>query len=170
MKGAPRNAHVEALVGLGGPVLGSVGALACLVVGWLTGSLFWYALASAGFLINLFNLIPISPLDGGRIVGALSRWMWLAGYAIAIGALLLTRSPILFLILLLGLFTLPSTLRGPREGYFDVPPRRRLAIGAIYFALIAALAIGMWAADRPLQALRTGETPEEVASTGLSEL
>ena len=112
MKSLPRNAWVEALVGIGGPALGSVGALACLIVGWATGSLFWYALASTGFLINLFNMIPISPLDGGRIVGVISRWIWVAGYAVGIVVFLTTYSPILFLILLLGLLGLRRTVQG----------------------------------------------------------
>jgi len=150
MKSLPRNAWVEALVGIGGPVLGSVGALVCLVIAWLTESMFWYALASTGFLINLFNLIPISPLDGGRIVGVISRWLWAVGYAVGAVVLFLTRSPILFLILLLGLFTLGRTLRGPREGYFDIEPAKRLTMGVAYFGLLAALAVGMWAAELPL--------------------
>jgi Zn-dependent protease len=154
MKGQPKDAYVEALVGIGGPALGSLGALVCLVVGWATGSLFWFSLASTGFLINLFNLIPISPLDGGRVVGVISRWLWLAGYAVGIVVFLATESPMLFLILLLGLFSLPRTLRGPREGYFDVPPARRVAVGAAYFGLMAALAVGMWMADRRLEGLR----------------
>ena len=154
MKSLPRNAWVEALVGIGGPVLGSVGALFCLVIAWITGSMFWYALASTGFLINLFNLIPISPLDGGRIVGVVSRWLWLVGYAVGIGVFLWTKSPILFLILLVGLFSLGRTLRGPREGYFDVAPAKRLTMGLAYFGLVAALAIGMWVADMPLEQWR----------------
>ncbi len=154
MKSLPKNAYVEALVGIGGPVLGSAGALVCLIVGWATGSLFWYALASTGFLINLFNLIPLSPLDGGRIVGVISRWLWLAGYAVAILAFLYTYSPILFLILLLGLLNLGRTLRGPRRDYFDVPGHRRLAMGVAYFGLVVALTFGMWIADRPLAAIR----------------
>ncbi len=154
MKSLPRNAWVEALVGIGGPVLGSVGALVCLMVGWAGGSLFWYGLAYTGFLINLFNLIPISPLDGGRIVGVISRWLWAAGYAVGVAVFLLTKSPILFLILLLGLFTLARTLKGPREGYFDAEPGQRLAMGIAYFGLIALLALGMWIADAPLQELR----------------
>ena len=159
MKSLPRNAWVEALVGIGGPVLGSVGALFCLVVASLSGSLFWYALASTGFLINLFNLIPISPLDGGRIVGVISRWLWAAGYAVGIVVFLLTWSPILFLILLLGLFTLGRTLRGPREGYFDVAPARRVTMGAAYFGLVVALVVGMWAADRQLEPWRETRVP-----------
>src|SRR5262245_42010416 len=91
MKSLPRDAYVEALVAIGGPVLGSAGALACLVVAWLTGSPFWYALAYTGFMLNMFNLIPISPLDGGRIVGVVSRWLWLAGYAVGIGVFFATR-------------------------------------------------------------------------------
>jgi Zn-dependent protease len=154
MKSHPRNAWVEALVGIGGPVLGSVGALVCLIIGWASDSMFWYALASTGFLINLFNLIPISPLDGGRIVGVISRWIWVVGYAVGIVVFLLTYSPILFLILLLGLFSLGRVIRGPREGYFDVAPSKRLAMGAAYFGLLVALAVGMWAADIPLQELR----------------
>ena len=155
MKSLPRNAYVEALVGIGGPVLGSVGALVCLVVAWSTGSLLWYSLASTGFLINLFNLIPVSPLDGGRIVGVISRWLWAAGYAVGIGVFVATRSPILLLILALGLFSLPRVVRGPRAGYFDVPSSKRIAMGVAYFGLIAALSVAMWAADRPLEDLRT---------------
>ncbi len=154
MKSLPRNAWVEALVGIGGPVLGSAGALVCLIVGWLGGGLYWYALAWTGFMLNLFNLIPISPLDGGRIVGVISRWIWVAGYAVGIAVFFVTFSPILFLILLLGVFGLGRTVRGPREGYFDVEPGRRIAMGGAYFGLMALLALGMWVANGPLESLQ----------------
>jgi Zn-dependent protease len=155
MKDQPKNAWIEALVGIGGPVLGSAGAAVCLGVGAVTGSLFWYALASTGFLLNLFNLIPIRPLDGGRIVGVIGRWLWIVGYAVGIVVFLLTYSPILFLVLLLGLVGLWHTLRGRGEpaGYFDAPPAKRRLMGAAYFGLVAVLAVGMWWADRPLQAI-----------------
>jgi Zn-dependent protease len=156
MKSLPRDAYVEAVVGIAGPLIGSAGALACLVVAWLSGSLFWYALASTGFLINLFNLIPVSPMDGGRVVGAIGRWLWLVGYVVGAVVFWKTSSPILFLILLLGLFSLPKLFRGPRPGYFDVPPRQRVAIGAAYFGLLAALATFMAVADRPLEGIRSG--------------
>jgi Zn-dependent protease len=157
MKSLPRDAYVEAVVGIGGPILGSVGALFCLVVGWVTGGPIWYALASTGFLINLFNLIPISPLDGGRIVGVISRWLWFVGYAVGILVFFLTYSPILFLILLVSLLSFGRTMQGPREGYFDVEPARRLTIGTAYFALLALLALGMWVADAQLEPLRSGD-------------
>ena len=163
MRGLPRNAYVEALVGIGGPVLGSVGALVCLLIGWSTGSLFWYALASTGFLINLFNMIPISPLDGGRIVGVLSRWLWVAGYTVGIAVFLSTFHPLLLLILLLGLLGLGRAIRGPSEGYYDVAPRRRMAMGVAYFGLVAMLALGMWVADRQLEGVRSAGASESTS-------
>jgi Zn-dependent protease len=123
----------------------------------MTDSMFWYALASTGFLINMFNMIPISPLDGGRIAGVISRWLWVAGYAIGIAAFLYTYSPILFLILLLGLFNLGKIIRGPTGDYYDIPPRKRVTVGAAYFLLLALLAVGMWAADKPLAEWRADE-------------
>ncbi len=154
MKGLPRNAYVEALVGIGGPILGSVGALFCLIVAAATGSEFWYALAYTGFFLNLFNLLPVSPLDGGRIVGVISRWLWVVGYAVGIVVLIVTRSPILFLVLLLGLFSLGRTIRGPREDYFKVEPAKRISMGIAYFALLGLLALGMQVTDRPLTEVR----------------
>jgi Zn-dependent protease len=153
MKEMPKNGYVEALVALGGPAVGTLGAIVCLVVAAATGSLFWYALASTGFLINLFNMIPISPLDGGRIVGVISRWLWAAGYAVGIAVFLVTHSPILFLILILGLFGLGRTLKGPRPGYYDVAPSARRFISLAYFGLMAVMVLGMWTADRPLAAI-----------------
>jgi len=79
LKRNPRDAATEAYIGIGGPLLGTVGALVCYAVGMLTDQPFWYALAYTGFFINLINLLPIHPLDGGRIVTAVSRWLWLVG-------------------------------------------------------------------------------------------
>ena len=78
---------------------------------------------------------------------------------------LATYSPLLFLILLLGLVTLGRTMRGPRPGYFDVPVGKRVAIGVAYFALVALLALGMWATDARLEHLRDGDRVAAVAQT-----
>jgi Zn-dependent protease len=169
MKGRPRDAYVEALVGIGGPILGSMGALACLVVGGLTGSAFWFALAWVGFMLNLFNLIPISPLDGGRIAGVISRWLWVVGYILGGIVFFFTRSPILFLVLLLGVFNLKNTIRGPHREYFEVEANKRIGIGAAYFALMIALVIGMRVADEPLSKHRMLEDSAGQQSQSLGQ-
>src|SRR3954449_13381987 len=73
------NALAEARVGLAGPVLGSIGAAACIPIADATGNDFWRALAFTGFFLNLFNLLPVVPLDGGRAMAAMSPWMWALG-------------------------------------------------------------------------------------------
>jgi len=139
MKGRPRNAYVEAMVAFGGPVLGSLAAALCLLLAWLLQSDFWMSLAFSGFMINLFNLLPISPLDGGRIVGAFNRWMWAVGFVIGIPAFLATKSPLLFLILIVGLLGLLGRRHEP-AGYFDIPAPVKRKIAVAYFLLAAILA------------------------------
>ena len=78
-KSMGKDAAAEARVGLAGPVLGSIASLVPLAVWLATGSDFWRALAYIGFLLNLFNLLPVVPLDGGRAMAALSPAIWLAG-------------------------------------------------------------------------------------------
>src|SRR2546430_13627238 len=75
------NAPAEARVGLAGPILGSIGSAACILILHATGNDIWRALAFTGFFLNLFNLLPVVPLDGGRAMAAMTPWMWFAGFA-----------------------------------------------------------------------------------------
>ncbi len=70
------DAGAEARVGLAGPVLGSLACLVPVAIWQATGNEFWQALAFVGFFLNLFNLLPVLPLDGGRAMAALSPWVW----------------------------------------------------------------------------------------------
>jgi Zn-dependent protease len=144
------NALAEARVGLAGPVLGSLGAAAVAVVGALTGSDLLLALAYVGFLINLFNLLPVLPLDGGRAMAAMAPWMWFVGFAALIPlALFLHGSFIILLILVFGgrevwrRWKLRKTRSLEQAAYYRVAPRHRLLVGAVYIGLIVALAFGM---------------------------
>jgi Zn-dependent protease len=147
MKELPKDAAAEARVGLAGPMLGSIGALVPLGLYALSGGEFWAALAFTGFLLNLFNLLPVLPLDGGRAMAALSPWMWLVGYAMLIAAAIAFPNPILILILLFG--GLETWRRWQARGtpearaFHHVRPRTRAAVAAVYLGLAAALAVGM---------------------------
>lgn len=144
------NALAEARVGLAGPVLGSLGAAACLGVALATGSVFFKALAYVGFLINLFNLLPVLPLDGGRAMAAMAPWMWFVGFAALIPLLFLVRGNfIILVILVLGAFEMRRRWRLRKSGsleqaaYYRVAPRHRLIVAAVYVGLIVTLALGM---------------------------
>jgi Zn-dependent protease len=146
LKEAPRNAWIEAQVGIGGPLLGAAGAAACEGIYLLTGNALFRALAYTGFLLNLFNLAPVGFLDGGRIVTALSPWLWLAGFAIMV---FLTITHFNFIVLLILIFSVPRLLflfRRKSEAelrYFEVTPAQRWTMAALYFGLIALLVFGM---------------------------
>jgi Zn-dependent protease len=145
MKQLPKNAVMEAYVGLGGPIIGSLAAFAAYGVYRATDSDLFLVLAYIGIILNLFNLLPILPLDGGRAVGAISRWFWVAGFAGLIALLVVRPSPILFLILLFGAPELLNAIRGRCESeYYRVPASERLTIAAIYFGLMLILGFSMY--------------------------
>jgi Zn-dependent protease len=141
------NALAEARVGLAGPVLGSLGAAALIPIAWATGSDFFTALAFTGFLINLFNLLPVVPLDGGRAMAALSPWMWFAGFAALAGLTFVLPNPIMLLILLFGAMETWRRWQGRKspeaKEYYRVAPHHRVLVAAVYLGLVALLAVGM---------------------------
>jgi len=143
------NALAEARVGLAGPVLGSIGAAACLAVAEATDSDLFRALAYIGFLINLFNLLPVVPLDGGRAMAAMAPWMWFLGLGALVALVLLFPNPILLIIVLLGAMETWRRWRARKTrsleqaAYYRVAPRHRLLVGVVYIGLIVLLALGM---------------------------
>jgi Zn-dependent protease len=147
MKELPKDAAAEARVGLAGPVLGSLAALVPLALYGLTGDELFKALAFVGFFLNLFNLLPVLPLDGGRAMAALSPWMWLVGYALLIAAAVAFPNPIMILILLFGgleTWRRWKQRKSPESREFHrVRPAARVAIAVVYLGLAAALAVGM---------------------------
>ncbi len=158
MKQLPDNAFAEAVAAYGGPLLGTVGAIVCAAIGIGTGNPFWFALASTGFLLNLFNLLPISPLDGGRILGVISPKLWFVGLAGAIGLFFLTWSPIILLIVIMGSLQIRAAAKqgkAEKARYYAVPPVKRIAMGLAFLALAAVTSIGMLVVQVPLAEVQT---------------
>ena len=146
LKDAPKDAWMEAWVGIGGPLLGSAGAVACGGLYAITDNPLFRALAFTGFFLNLFNLVPIGFLDGGRIVTALSPWLWLLGAVVMAVLLALHPNFLIGLILLLSLPRLWFLFRKKSDEerrYFEVTAGRRLVMAGMYFGLIAFLLLGM---------------------------
>ncbi|NOU99916.1 site-2 protease family protein [Paenibacillus sp. LMG 31457] len=79
MKKNPADAATEAFIGIGGPILGTLGGVAAFALGVYTDSPVIVSIAYAAFYLNLINLLPIHPLDGGRIATAVTRWLWILG-------------------------------------------------------------------------------------------
>lgn len=146
MKELPRNVKVEAWTGIAGPLLGTAGAVACWGVALYTGNMFWYALAYTGFFLNIFNLMPISPLDGGRTVAAISPRIWIFGFVGILLLFLQSFNPILLFILFISGGKALAQWRKKEPGdeqYYRVSLFTKIAISGVYFGLIGFLAVGM---------------------------
>ena len=142
-------ALAEARVGLAGPILGSLGALAVAVWAYLADSDMLQALAFTGFFLNLFNLLPVVPLDGGRAMAALAPWMWFVGLGAVITIVFVWPNPIMILIAIFGALEVYRRWNARKKGedgnaaYYKVRPAHRALVAAVYLGLIVALAFGM---------------------------
>jgi Zn-dependent protease len=153
LKQMPPNAWREAQIGLAGPILGSVGAAAVWGLGEYYDSRFLQALAFVGFSINLFNLLPVVPLDGGRAVAAIHPALWAAGVVALLALAVRWHNPLLYIIVILGALELwrrwklrdhPET-----QTYYRVKPWQRVTVALVYVGLALVLVLGMHATHVP---------------------
>ncbi len=144
LKEQPMNAETEAFVGIAGPMLGSAAAFVCYILARDSGSGLLMALAYAGFVLNLFNLIPLTPLDGGRIVSVISPRIWFLGVPMLAGLFLWKPSPLLIII---AIFAAPQVWAAFKDRrvldseYYRAPLPIRLQYTAQYLLLAGFLAI-----------------------------
>ena len=152
MKQMPRNAKDEAEVGIAGPIAGAIAAMVCLTIARENPNTVWAPLAYFGFFINLFNLIPIVPFDGGRVLGAIDRRIWIIGFIGLVAFQIwswMNGNHSLFLLLFVilaatQLWTRRSVPNTPAaRAYYDVPIAERIILGLAYFGLAAVLVLGM---------------------------
>lgn len=134
----------ESIVAFGGPLLGTLGGIACFAYGYATGSAFWVAAAYTAFFLNLFNMFPVAFLDGGRMTGAISPSLWAFGlvglvfFAVAFH----WWSPLLLILILFGVPRVISAWRGKLDPvYYNIPTSQRVTMSLAYFGLIAVLLV-----------------------------
>jgi Zn-dependent protease len=154
LKQGPRTAWSDALIGIGGPVAGTLAGLGCWGIYSVTGNYLFLALATTAFLMNLFNLLPVMPLDGGRITGAVSPYLWAIGLVVLIGMFVTgyASNPFIFVLVILSLPRLWHGLRTgsvAREGE-TLTRSMKLSMGVAYLALAGFLAWGMTATQSML--------------------
>jgi len=146
----PRTVTEEAQTAIAGPILGTIASAACYLAALSMPNTYWGGLlgglAYFGFLINLFNLIPVTPLDGGRVMSVVSKWFNVAGLILAAVLLVLTefRSFILILIVIIGALStwqrFRSTVADP--AFYEVPASTKWVVGGLYLILLLLLVLG----------------------------
>ncbi len=112
MKEQPKSTWVEAVVGFGGPLAGTLGGACVLAAGLSMGPGYWRNLflvtAWFTFMLNWFNMIPVFGLDGDRISQPFKFWYWIPGCGVVIGLAFASHAymgnthPFILFIILLG--------------------------------------------------------------------
>jgi len=146
LKDQPVDVETEAYVAIAGPVVGTAAALAVYLWARSEDSGLLLAIAYSGLFLNLFNLLPISPLDGGRVTAALSPRIWFLGVPVLLALVLYRPSPMLVIVAILAAPQLMKAWRydpnAPENvAYYGVPLQTKLEYGAAYLSLAALLAI-----------------------------
>jgi Zn-dependent protease len=146
LKEQPRDVRTEAYVAVAGPLVGTVSAVAIYLWSRWTGSTLLLAIAYAGLFLNLFNLLPVSPLDGGRITAIISPRVWLIGAPVMLAVLLYRPSPVLAIIAIVAFPQLIKAWKydpkAPENlAYYGVPLQTKLEYGGLYLALTAYLGV-----------------------------
>ena len=132
-------------------MLGTLGAGAVALGALIGHSRELYALAYTGFFLNLFNLIPVTPLDGGRAMAAMAPAMWIVGLGLLIAVAVVFPNPVILILIVLGSLDVRRRRRQRRDGgpeheaYYAVPPKHRLYVGLLYLTLLVLLLAGMHA-------------------------
>jgi Zn-dependent protease len=154
MRQMPQNARDEAEVGIAGPIAGAIASSVCLAFAETTPHIpsFWAPLAYFGFFMNLFNLIPIVPFDGGRVLAAIDRRVWIVGFlgllAFQVWSWINGNNSIwLLFFILMAAMQLRSRGASPNtpeaKAYYSVPVGTRIVLSLLYFSLAAVLVLGM---------------------------
>jgi Zn-dependent protease len=137
LKEQPRDVRTEAYVAVAGPLVGTVSAVAVYLWGRWTDSTLLLAIAYAGLFLNLFNLLPVSPLDGGRITAIVSPRVWLIGAPVMLAMLFYRPSPVLAIIAVIAFPQLIKAWKydpkAPENlAYYGVPFQTKLEYGGLY--------------------------------------
>jgi len=134
--------NTEAEIAFGGPYVGTLASLGAAALGMYLQSRLLMSLAYTGFFLNLFNLTPLSPLDGGRVAQAFSKKAWIVGLVVMAALLLATGTPQLLLVIVLAL---PRVFRkGGEPDREELSEHVRQSWAIRYFGLCGFLALGIY--------------------------
>lgn len=156
LKDQPRSAYDDAQIGLAGPIAGTLASLVCLQVYKWGGDPTWLLIATLGFILNLFNLLPIGMLDGGRISAAVTKWMWLIGGGAVVYKVINQPNPLIIAIAILAAFQVYASIVREKDDkqFYNVTGTQRATIAVIYFGLVIFLGHQAWMTVSRLELLK----------------
>jgi len=147
-------AREEAFVAYAGPLVGGIAALLVMALGPILGSNLLFQLGIWGVVINLLNLIPLEPLDGGKIALAIERRLYFVGVPLFIYFMMqlgLNTFNLIMAFLILSqawqAIQMRNQIADTQPSFFRVPMQTRIAYAGAYVVLAALLT---WVAMNPM--------------------
>jgi len=144
LKNQGLNAETTAFVGLAGPLLGSTSAFVVYLLALHYESHWLLAIAYAGFVLNLFNLIPVVPLDGGHIVAVISPKIWIIGIPLLVALFVWRPNPLLIIVAILAVPRVWAAIRGTVPAHAEPQLANnalKVRFAAEYLGLVCFLAL-----------------------------
>lgn len=140
-----KNCKENAIIAMGGPLFGGMIGLVYYIIYYITGDYTFLVLTLTSIILNLGNLIPVSPLDGGQIVEAISPVLCYMGFPFLIYLFIsvnrLKSRILLTLIMIAGIYqTYNFTIKYKRDSYYKLDKHSRIKFIIIYSILVLALA------------------------------
>ncbi|MBU6455568.1 MAG: hypothetical protein KGS72_27600 [Cyanobacteria bacterium REEB67] len=146
----PADQTTHAWVAIAGPLVGGVTSVALFFLGHIYDIRALMAAGNTGVFLNMFQLIPAKPFDGGFIVNAISKWFLIPGTGLSFMLGVMLHNPLIIMFSLLAAymtwraFTRPIEAGGLIFGETPATLPEKWLIGAAYFSLMGALGYVYW--------------------------
>jgi len=139
LRESPKNAWQEATIGISGPLVGTIGVLILVLLApWFGAD--WGDIILIGMALNLLNLIPVLPLDGGRVATIIHRKVaFFVLFPLGAGAVAyLFHNTVAVLIILLGFLEIRYRWNRRKDlpEFDSVPFSKRAAVLLVYLSLL----------------------------------
>lgn len=153
MEKMPADQATDAWVALAGPLVGGVAAVGCYYYGVMTQNVFFMAAGSVGMFLNLLQLIPAKPLDGGFVISAINKWLLIPGVGMVFAYAFFFHSFLFGIIGVIAFLNVISQFKNPdqrpmRAGQIQTPATmpQKVLISIAYFGLAGMLGYLYWLA------------------------
>ena len=151
MEKMPADQATDAWVALAGPLVGGVAAAGFYYWGVMTQNLLLMAAGSVGLFLNLIQLIPAKPLDGGFVINAINKWLMIPGIGIIFAYAFFFHSFLFGIVGVIAFFNVLHQFKNPNEppsrgGQIQVPAtmQQKVTIAIAYFGLAGMLGYLYW--------------------------
>ncbi len=131
MKKLPKDEASHAWVAFAGPLIGGVTSALLYWIGVIINNTWLMTTGHLGSILNLLQLIPAKPLDGGFVISAVSTRLLIPGVIFLVIFSIYRQSIFLFVIAIFSIFTLLESFTGKAQLELQANASSASTVGAL---------------------------------------